>query len=282
MFIHKTKYFKLEGTQIWFPDSIETIRKYLDQTPVVILWQCPKPFVEELSPWTFRTKPFHTPLIDLTPSEDQLVQNLHRTSCRKEVRQAQEMDLVVLRNEDTTSARLLINESIRRLRYREPVTESAWEALLPEHDVFLCRSQDAPLAAHVMLLDHPGRARPILSGTADRHDPRVRGMVGHANRLLHWKELLYYKSQGFRYYDFGGCSPNVVDKKSAEYAITQFKMSFGVQVVEEPMLYLAKNPSLCAGLKIVSDGRNALKSIPWPESWVKTVRTTPIIGNLFR
>ncbi len=282
MFVHQTKYFKLAGMQVWFPQSVQEVRPYLDQAPVVILWQCPAPLVEEFRPWIFRTRPFHTPLIDLTPTEEQLVQKLHRTSCRKEVRQAQEMGLVVTRNEDTGAAHRLINESIRRLRYRDEVSEKAWAALLPEHDVFLCQWQGLPLAAHVMLPDRPGRARPILSGTADRTDERVRGMIGHANRFLHWREVLYYKAEGFRYYDFGGCSPANTDKASPEYAITQFKLSFGVEVVEEPMLYLAKHPGLRAILRGLGDARNALRRMPWPDSWLQAVRTTPKLGDLFR
>jgi len=280
MYVHRTQYLKFAATQIWYPQTVQDILPFFDQTPVVILWQCPLGLVSELEEWIFRTKPFQTPLIDLTPTEDQLRQNLHRTSCRKEVRQAEEMGLVVTRNENTEAARLLINDSIRRLRYRTEVSESAWQALLPDHDVFLCCHQEVPLAAHVMLPDRPGRARPILSGTADRNDPRVRDKVGHGNRLLHWREILYYKSAGYRFYDFGGCAFD--DKKSPEYAISQFKMSFGAHVVEEPMLYLAKNPALHLALKGIGGARSALREIPWPESWIQRVRTLPKLGQWFR
>jgi hypothetical protein len=280
MYVHKSRYLKFDAVQVWWPTTVEAVCPLLDQAPVVMLWQCPLPLVAEFRRWTFRTKPFQTPLIDLAPTEEELYQKLHRTSCRKEVRQAQEMNLVVTRNEKTELARTLINDSIRRLRYRQEVSESAWQALLPDHDVFLCQSQDIPVAAHVILADHPQRARPVNSGTADRKDERIRGVVGHANRLLHWREMLHYKAAGIRYYDFGGC--DFSNKESPEYAISQFKLSFGAEVVEEPMLYLAKSPALRLFLRSLAATRGRLRQIPWPDTWLQAVRTHPKLSAFFR
>jgi lipid II:glycine glycyltransferase (peptidoglycan interpeptide bridge formation enzyme) len=223
--------------------------------------------------------PFRTPLIDLSRSEEQLWQKLEPKSCRYEIRKAQKTDCVISLNEKTDAARLLINDSIRRLQYRAQLDQNEWQALLPDHDVFLCRWQGIPVAAHVILRDRPGRARLLLSGGADRGDERLRAVIGPCNRLLHWHELRHYKAEGFHIYDFGGGD---LDKKSPHYWNTQFKLSFGGEVVAEPILYLAKNPALRALLRLRSTARNALRKVPWPDAWLKAVRTRPKLTSLFR
>ena len=61
--------------------------------PSVILWQCPEALLPELRPWVFDQRRFHTPLIDLARTEEQLWQALEPKSCRYEIRKAQKMDL---------------------------------------------------------------------------------------------------------------------------------------------------------------------------------------------
>lgn len=279
MFIHTGKYLGLDARLAWWPDGAKSIVPLLDQSPVVILWQCPLPLAAELRRFEFRRRPFYTPLIDLAQAEEQLWQRLEPKSCRYEIRKAEKMQCEILINEETEAARKLLNESIRRLQYRGELGEQEWQALLTDHDIFLVKCEGTPIAVHVMMLDRPGRTRLLLSGSVDRGDDRWRKAVGPGNRLLHWRELLHYKQQGFRHYDFGGCD---LDKSHPEYSIAQFKLSFGADVVEEPMLYLAKNPVFRLALRTAAVSRNALKRIPWPEHWLHAVRRHPKLASLFR
>jgi hypothetical protein len=279
MLVLDFKHLRFKALQVWWPDSAAAVYPLLDQCPVVILWQCPKEMVAQLEPYTFRIKPFWTPLVDLSASEDVLWRQLDRTSCRQEISRARKMGATILHNEEMESARLLINESIRRLGYRTELGAAQWQELFPRHEVFLCKWQGTPVTADVILPDHPRRARPVVRGTVDRGDPRYHKVVGPLNRLLHWAEFQHYKAKGFRYYDFGGCD---LDKNSPTYPITQFKLSFGPQVVEEPIVYLAKDPVLRTALRAVSGLRAALKKMPWPENWVKSVRTHPRLASLSR
>jgi lipid II:glycine glycyltransferase (peptidoglycan interpeptide bridge formation enzyme) len=189
------------------------------------------------------------------------------------------MECVISLNGEAEAARVLINDSIRRLRYRAELGESEWQALQPAHDIFLCRWQTIPVAAHVILRDPPRRARLLLSGSEDRNNERFHAVVGPCNRLLHWHELRHYKAEGFGIYDFGGCD---LDKESSHYSNSQFKLSFGGEVAEEPVLYLAKNPALRAVLRTRSTAQDALRKVPWPEAWLKVVRTRPKLMSLFR
>jgi lipid II:glycine glycyltransferase (peptidoglycan interpeptide bridge formation enzyme) len=56
-------------------------------------------------------------------------------------------------------------------------------------------------------------------------DAEYRNMIGRANRLLHWDDMLYFKKNGMTCYDFGGWSN---DKTNADQQkINEFKESFG-------------------------------------------------------
>lgn len=279
MFVHNSKVFGLDALTVWWPKSVADVRAFLNRNRIVVLWQCPMRFIAEIRPYLFYRRSFSTPLVDLSLAEDQLWQRLDPKSCRYEIRKAQKLNATTLQNEDMESARTLINEGIRRLRYRAEIGPEEWRTLLPGHDVFVCKWEKVPVVAHVILADAPGRARLLLSGTVDRHDLRYRNVIGPLNRLLHWNEILHYKSRGFRHYDFGGCD---VDEHSQTYPITQFKLSFGAEVVEEPILYLAKGSALRVSLRTLISIREGLKKLPWADSLRKVVRGHGRMSAFFR
>jgi len=270
--LHKTRYLKFDALQRWWPQSMEEVVKLLDQSPIVILWQCSESMAKECRRWIFRERTFHTPLVNLLQTEDELWQKLEAKSCRYEVRKGQKMEFVILRNQELDTAFKLINESITRQSYRPALTKDEWQRLLPTHDVFLCQSQGSPLVVHVLMRAEPDRIKLLLSGTADRSDPRFHKAIGPLNRMLHWHELVTYKAEGYKVYDFGG-SP--IDKNSPQYPITQFKVSFGAEIVNEPILFLAKNPLLRMFLGGVGWVQRVGRTIPWPKSWLAAIRSNP-------
>jgi lipid II:glycine glycyltransferase (peptidoglycan interpeptide bridge formation enzyme) len=58
-----------------------------------------------------------------------------------------------------------------------------------------------------------------------------RNMIGRANRLLHWEDILYFKDQGYEIYDLGGVTLNQSNKEGQ--AIARFKECFGGSLVKE-------------------------------------------------
>ena len=226
MLLQKSKYLGYEAVQIWWPASARDVTAHLDRVPVVVLWQCPESLAHELRRWVFHRRPFATPLVDLTRTEEELWHKLEPKSCRYEIHKAQKLDCAISCNKDTEAARLLLNDSIRRLQYRTELGDAEWQALLPVNDIFLCTVQGMPIATHAVLRDPPARVKLLLSGGADRADKRFRNLVGPCNRLLHWHELQHYKAQGFHYYDFGGID---LRENSSEPKPT-FKLSFGGEV----------------------------------------------------
>jgi len=78
-----------------------------------------------------------------------------------------------------------------------------------------------------------GRDRVLLSNVCTLHksaaDGAKRQLIGRANRLLFRFDLLRFKEQGFRTYDFGGWYSGQTDAHLL--AINKFKEQFGGQVV---------------------------------------------------
>ena len=60
-------------------------------------------------------------------------------------------------------------------------------------------------------------------------DPAYRALVGRANRWLHWRDLLLFKAQGVKRYDWGGMFED--ESGPGHAGINRFKRSFGGQRV---------------------------------------------------
>lgn len=58
-----------------------------------------------------------------------------------------------------------------------------------------------------------------------------RNLIGRANRLLHYRDMIWLRDRGFKTYDFGGYAANTTDLSLQH--INDFKDSFGGELVEE-------------------------------------------------
>lgn len=78
-----------------------------------------------------------------------------------------------------------------------------------------------PLVFHSYICDKEN-VRFFYSASSFRTNTELAKVIGRMNKGLHWYDLKYFKSEGYRYYDWGGISdlkqPNGID---------QFKIRFG-------------------------------------------------------
>ena len=236
MLVMPSRFALFNSTDVWWPESRADVLGFLGSAPVVTVRQCDRVVAGELARFAFRTKPSPTAVVDLRAPEAELWQRLDPKSCRYEIRKARELDTRVGLNDRHDEALELLNAHIRRTRYSHELSGQSWLKVLEHADVFVIADDRAPLAAHVILLDPP-RARLLMSATIDRSERTRAQIAGRLNRLLHWHELLHYKELGFSFYDFGGVE---LDRSSSLYPISQFKLSFGGEVVDEFTLRLAR------------------------------------------
>jgi hypothetical protein len=131
----------------------------------------------------------------------------------------------------------------------------------PYADIFMSYLDEEPMCGHVMLRDTAlGRARLLYSASRRLENQSLARLCGSLNRHLHWQEVLFYQQAGFALYDWGGIVDNPND------GISQFKRSFGGEIVKEHTLLCAGTPWLgrmAQRLKQVLAARPALpRSLP--------------------
>jgi hypothetical protein len=92
-------------------------------------------------------------------------------------------------------------------------------------------SGDQILAAHSLLMDEEEGIVRILWGGSARLQKDVDNIkVGLANKLLYFSEMIYFKEQGIKIYDWGGYAKDTTDVSLA--GINNFKKQYGGEVVE--------------------------------------------------
>lgn len=103
------------------------------------------------------------------------------------------------------------------------------ELLMRQNGLVITRIADAdaqPLCYHVYVADG-GRAMLLYSASHFRRieDRCERRRLGRANRLHHWRDILFFRAAGYVLYDFGGLTEDP--------RIAEFKRSFGGNEVAE-------------------------------------------------
>jgi hypothetical protein len=94
--------------------------------------------------------------------------------------------------------------------------------------------QDQDIVMHAYLRDDSlKRVRLLHSASLFRteKDNQLKAVIGRANRLLHFKDMCFFKQHGFEVYDMGGYAHGTADE--ALKRINQFKDSFGGNLVQE-------------------------------------------------
>ncbi len=87
------------------------------------------------------------------------------------------------------------------------------------------------LAAHSYLEDKElGIVRLMHAATARFSDQGDKQLAGRANKLLHYTDMVAFKKDGIKIYDFGGYAEGTNDK--GLQGINKFKLSFGGSKVE--------------------------------------------------
>lgn len=254
MLVLPDRFFGLPALQVWYPDDADAVIRQLKQAPVVSAMQCSPATAERLEPYAFRSREFHTLVMDLTLSEEQLWERLEKKTCRYQLNKAKKLGGAVTVNEHLDAAFDLFDDFFRRKPFRPPLARSEWQRIVGHCDVFVAHHDGAPIAAHVVLKDPP-RARALMSATADRADAAARGAVSALNRHLHWHEFNHYRARGLTAYDFGGI---VVDENAPEYAITEFKLTFNGERQSHRILRLAGNALFRTLLRGAHRGRAQL------------------------
>jgi hypothetical protein len=190
-----------------------------------------------------------TVCIALDKPLDELFKGVAKNT-RYEIRQAEKLGnrIKVVRNGAGLNREIvaLYNSLASTKTELAKIDESALTRYQGHSDTFVAYLDERPVCGHVLLRDTEiGRARLLFSASRRFDDRETARLSGFLNRFLHWHEISAYRDEGFTTYDLGGI------RQDSRDGITQFKMSFGGEVV-------AEHTYLCAGIPWLASGARAV------------------------
>jgi hypothetical protein len=180
---------------------------------------------------------YRTLLIDLGNTEDQIQANFHKET-RYEIRRAGTRDCLEPRHlstpdeSDIRDFHAFHSSFVKNMR----LTPVDIEYLVAAANAGCLRlsavQQQGQLLVWHSYIANDCRARLLHSASQIREaDSRQRALISRANRYLHWQDMLYFKRQGVRIYDFGGLYQTKDDQGLLR--VNPFKLSFGGTRVTE-------------------------------------------------
>ena len=186
-----------------------------------------------------RWRYFQNYAVDLTPSAEQLLKRLNEDTAYK-IRRARDRDRIVCDCCDPRDPAVLdrfeaIYNPFAAMKGLSPLNRARTNALAAAGVLDLSVAKDQQGNALVYHANYRNRARatelhlPSLYRKAS--ESATRNLIGRANRYLTWSDMLRYKEQGLKSFDFGGWYPGTTDQ--ALLRINDFKRGFGGQVTRE-------------------------------------------------
>ena len=219
----------LERAEVWFDNEITENAKPIDW---ILYHQRSQPVAGA------KSRRFYTRLIDLSQTEEQLRAALSEDTAYK-IRRARGHDKIICECCDARDTAVMnrFEEVYKLFAARKglpPLNRALLESLAAAGALDVAAAKDAQgkvLVYHANYRDCR-RATQLESPSLYRtfSDSAARNFCGRANRYLTWNNILRYKEQGLKAFDFGGwhlgSDPDMVN-------INDFKRGFGGTVVCE-------------------------------------------------
>ena len=183
-----------------------------------------------------------TKMIDLRPAEDDIFKGFSKHTRRKikqganggfqfekDVPETELMDIYLVFARDNNLPEL-----------DKRVIEAYWPGVTVTKLSYNCRT----LVMHSLMVDEKAKRACMLHDAAmfrQMPDIRHRNLIGHANRYLHFLDMMYLKERGIESLDLGGYAKDTEDEHLQH--INEFKDGFGGELVE--MSNYTSHPLLC-------------------------------------
>jgi hypothetical protein len=171
---------------------------------------------------------YKTSIIYLTKLEEDLFKAIHATY-RYDIRSAEKkyiLNKAILHPKKEDCIELI--KSYNRFAKSKNMPSMSLRLILAlqnTENIYITKAflGETEILTHVYIFD-----KDIISLVSSFHhidftDDKIRS---EANKYLHWKDILLFKSIGFKQYDFGGVNEN------KHPGISKFKLNFGGEIVE--------------------------------------------------
>jgi hypothetical protein len=224
--------------------------------------------------------PFHSLVLDLSLSEDELLNGLNRDTKYK-VRRAEGKDAATceqfVQPSDALCAEFIeFFNAFAADKGIAQVVSAEFYARAKVKRLWISRASIGGQAVvwHVHALGG-GRVSLLHSASHFRQsdDTEMRNAIGRANRLLHWNDIVHAKAQGLTGYDFGGWYAGEEDQGLLK--INQFKEGFGGTRVQQCNAAIATSWRGWLYLKLLQrlSGAQRKRLAAWLAGWKGRRRT---------
>jgi hypothetical protein len=186
-----------------------------------------------------RWRYYYTYVVDLAQAAEQLRARLNDDTAYK-VRRARDRDKIMCECCDATDPVVLdrfeeMYDQFATTKGLAPLDRGRIDSMAAAGVLDLSVAKDPQgnaLVYHANYRDD-SRARELYLPSLYRQlsDSAARNLIGRANRYLIWSNMLRYKNEGLKCYDFGGWYPGTTDQ--ARLKINEFKRGFGGEVLRE-------------------------------------------------
>ena len=219
--------FLFKYKRIWFPSSVPKLGLF----DFVSLRQCKKEIEENINPKGWVKIDFTTLHNNLLEDADVLFSKIAKNTKYKINRAMKEG---VETGKASLEEFLPFFNDFAPTRNLKKLTRNNLKAYKDALIITKTFQNETVFAMHAYVVDkEEGRARLLYSATVNRDTSSIDlNMVGRANRLLHWKDMLMFKDLGLSIYDWGGIAGDPEAKETA--GIDSFKMAYRGIPVEEP------------------------------------------------
>lgn len=211
--------------QIWYPQNIHD--DIYEQYKMIMT------FIEYRGYWK---RPVQSLECNLLCTIDEILSQM-RKNTRYEIRRALNRDklhtvIIAEPSKDDVAEYIEYYNKFAASKKMHPIDEQRVRALTGKNMYAITKcfdDEDNILVEHAYYLDKKGK-RTMLATSAslfrENENPEYRNLIGRANRMLHYKDLLAFKELGYEVYDYGG----IGDYNDELKAIAEFKLGFGGDV----------------------------------------------------
>jgi peptidoglycan pentaglycine glycine transferase (the first glycine) len=169
--------------------------------------------------------------LDITPSEDELLQNMH-SKTRYNIRLAKKKGVTIRPARDKEDLKIFYNIlETTALRDKFLIRgyeyfEALWDQMVENHmaEIFIAEYQDKPISATLALI--LGDKAWYLYGASSNEYRNVM-----PNYLIQWEMIQWAKNHGCSLYDFRGVSGDL-DESNPLYGLYRFKKGFNGEFTE--------------------------------------------------
>jgi hypothetical protein len=186
-----------------------------------------------------KTGYFHTYLLDLAPSPQELMARINKDTAYK-IRRARDKDKVICEFCDPTDPLVLdgfeaMHNRFAAVKGLSPMDRRRLNSMVAAGILEISVAKDAQGIPQVYHANYRNSERTCLEFSAslfrEVSDSAARNAIGRANRYLFWTEIVRAREQGLKCFDFGGWYPGTTDQGLLN--VNEFKRGFGGRVVRE-------------------------------------------------